>query len=86
VTIGAVYVAIALLGALLQAGGFSGLASLLSAIAGGQQMLPETYGMAWVITSGLVTTSAVGIYLILVRQPTRRGSSVDIQNRPLIDP
>lgn len=60
VAIGAAYVAIALTGARLQAGGFSGLPSLLGAI-------------SWVLIAGLVITSAVGIYLMIVRRPTRRG-------------
>ena len=73
VAVGAVYVTIALTGSLLQGGGLSGLLSLLGAISHAQQMLPETYGMAWAVISGLVITSAVGVYLMIVRQPTRRG-------------
>jgi hypothetical protein len=29
--------------------------------------------MAWAVVSGLLITSAVGMYLMIVRQPTRRG-------------
>lgn len=73
VAIGAVYVAIAVTGAVLQGGGLSGFASLLGALSGGHQIPSETYGMAWVVVSGLAITSAVGTYLMIVRRPTRRG-------------
>ena len=73
VALGAIYIATALLGTSLQVGGSSGLASLVDTLATGQELAAETLAMTAVLASGLVVTSAVGLFLTVTRRPTRRG-------------
>lgn len=73
VIVGAVYVFVAVVGILIQAGGVGGVGGLVEMIVSDQQGAPETRAMAWVLVLSFIATVGVGTYLLAVRQPSRTG-------------